>query len=202
MGRRYYFYLVDEEEAEKVRDLSYEELCGYLEEHCPEAVEKEVRSDGEVKTYLMFFRIFPREEIYCFGNLHFSNIAERIRSKGEPLFRNKSTQEYFEEDDPFIIGKEGMLEAIECFKDKTLSYYQEILKVFKGEIFVEDSFIPSLEFELIRKISCWSEKHFFNTDPDSKKLTNTWLYEYEIFNLMHQYKTIDWDKKALLFYGW
>ena len=202
MGYRHYFYLVDKEEAEKVRDLSYEELIAYSKEHFPQAVEKYVYDDGEVEIYFNFHRILFQEEIHNFGKLYFCNTAERIYSKGQPLFRNKDTQKYYAEYEPFIMGKEGMLEAIECYKEKTLSYYQKLLKVFKGESLGEEVFISSIDRELNQKISLWSEKHFFNTNLNSKILTDTWLHEYEVFNLMHLYKTIDWDKKALLFYGY
>lgn len=201
MGYRHYFYLIDKFDVEKIRDLSYEELIEYSKEHYPEAIEKGTHSDGEAETYLSLYRMFPKEEIYCFGN-SFCDTAERIYSMGQPLFRNEDTQKHFEYYEPFLMGKGGMLEAIECFKEKTLSYYQKLLKVFKGESFEEDSFTYSLEMELKEKIYTWSRKPIFNTNPDSKILTDTWLYEYEIFNLMYLYKTIDWDKKTLLFYGW
>ena len=201
MGYRHYFYLVDKEEAEKVRDLSFEELVEYSEEHYPQAIERDVYDDGEVEIYFNFLRILFQEQLYEFGVIY-CDTDKRIYSKGAPLFRNEDTQEHFAELDPYFMGKEGMLEAIECYKDKTLSFYQKLLKVYKGESLGEDSIIPSLEMELKEKVSIWSDKHFFNTNLGSKILTDFWLYEYEVFNLMHLYKTIDWDKKALLFYGY
>ena len=37
---------------------------------------------------------------------------------------------------------------------------------------------------------------------DKDKLVNSWLYEYEIFELVFILKTFDWENYSLLFYGW
>ena len=33
-------------------------------------------------------------------------------------------------------------------------------------------------------------------------VSDSWDYESEIFNLLHIYKTVDWDKYILVIYGW
>lgn len=199
MGYRHYFYLIDKSEAEKVRDFSYEEFFNYSEEHYPEAIEKDVYEDGEVEIYLHFPRTLSQELLYEFGKLY-CDTDERIYSKGEPLFRNKETQKYYEEYEPFIMGKEGMLEAIECYRDKIKSYYEKLMKVCKGEE-VDEFFRDTPEKHIRGKLLGWNLKDTVDTNLEHGFLTNSWEYEHAIFNLLFLLKTIDWDKKALLFYG-
>lgn len=200
MSYRHYFYIVDKEEAEKVRDLSYEEFFNYSEKHYPEAAEKNVYSDGEVELYLHFPRTLGQEELYEFGTLY-CNTDERIYSKGEPLFRNKETQEHFVEEDPYLMGKEGMIEAIECYKDKIIKYYTNLLKVCKGEE-VDEFFRDTPEKHIRGKLLNWDFNGVVDTNLNHGFLTYSWEYEHAIFNLLHILKTTDWDKKALLFYGY
>lgn len=200
MGYGHYFYLVDKSKAEKVRYLSYEELFEYSEENYPEAIEKYVYDDGEVDIYFNFHRIFSQEKIYNFGKLYFCNTAERIYSKGEPLFRNEATQKHFEEYDPYIMGKEGMLEAIECYRDKIKSYYEKLMKVCKGE--EVEFFEYTAEKHIRGKLFKWNLNDTVDTNLEHLFLTNSCEYEHAIFNLLFLLKTIDWDKKTLLFYGW
>jgi hypothetical protein len=42
----------------------------------------------------------------------------------------------------------------------------------------------------------------YNMDVTREGLVSSWLYEYEIFELVLLYRTFDWDKNVLIFYGW
>ena len=42
----------------------------------------------------------------------------------------------------------------------------------------------------------------YNMDLDREGLVNSWLYEYEIFELVLLYRQFNWDENVLLFYGW
>jgi lipopolysaccharide export LptBFGC system permease protein LptF len=37
---------------------------------------------------------------------------------------------------------------------------------------------------------------------DDNRIVNSWLYEYEVFELVFILKTFDWDNYSLIFYGW
>ena len=37
---------------------------------------------------------------------------------------------------------------------------------------------------------------------ESETILNSWLFEYQIFELVRLYKSIDWNKYTILFYGW
>lgn len=39
-------------------------------------------------------------------------------------------------------------------------------------------------------------------DENEPRLTDSWLYEHTIFELVRLYKSIDWDKHCVLFYGY
>ena len=201
MGYCHYFYLIKKEEAEKVRDMSFQELLEYSKVHYSDVFE-DYDDNGEPDLYFHFTDILNQKKIHDFGKLYFEDTAERVYSKGEPFFRKKETQEDFGEYAPYIMGKEGMLEAIECYRDRVICYYKKTLKVLKGEPLKYDHLYYTPKEDVESKIKEWSSKRFIDTKLDSIELTHSWSREYAIFNLLHLYKTIDWDDNALLFYGY
>ena len=78
------------------------------------------------------------------------------------------------------------------------SYKRRIYKYFKG--LLEKSEDEKTEY--IRHRLNWL-KFSYNTKLDKKMtVSDSWDYESEIFNLLHIYKTVDWDKYLLVIYGW
>lgn len=112
MGYRHYFYLVKKSDVEKCNNIVFSELK---------------RQYGDTDGDIEFDKIFPRTEIFEFGKLYYDDTAERIYNTGKPLFRDKDCQEYFEDYYPFVVGKDGLLEAIKIYKEKVISAYQSLL---------------------------------------------------------------------------
>lgn len=197
MGYRHYFYKVSKEEVERVKDLSLDKI----------KEEPFYKENG----YISLRNFINHQEVFEFGKLYYEDTDEQIYSTGRPLFNNDEVMEYFSENAPFIVGKEGLLKTIEIYKEKIKKYYKDML--IDGEerivhIFgftVKDEDIKSIDKvkkEIESKIRMWEySKGVIDINEDNLCVTRSWLYEYEIFNLIFILKTIDWEKDTLLFYG-
>lgn len=187
MGYRHYFYLVSKDEVEAVRDLSMEELYERAKAQGAETYEEE-----EGWFYFNDDKFMNKEEIFEFGKLYFDDTAERIYSKGVPLFSQEDVMENFQDYVPFVVGKEGLLEAISIYQEKVVRYYDS---------FTDDA--NDALYEMKQKVHRMRILALVNTNEDKKWcMTGSWEYEHSIFNLVHILKTVDWDKYTLLFYGW
>lgn len=193
MGYRHYFYLVEKTQVEAVRHMSISEVFEYAEK-CGSKVSEE---DGKKYFYFNDEKFMNKTEIFEFGKLYFDDTAERIYSKGIPLFEKQEVQEYLSDYSPFVVGKDGLLEAIKIYEEKVLKYYKSLLS--DNEEPQQSKMLERVE-DKIRTLSAFG---LANTDETNKmKVTSSWEYEHSIFNLVHILKTIDWDKDTILFYGW
>jgi len=184
MGHRHYFYKVKKDDVEKIKLKTVEEL------------EKDY---GDDEGYIDMHELIKQEKVYGFGKLYWCDTAERIYKKGKPLFFKQETMDYFSDYVPFVVGKDGLLEAIKVYEDKTLKQYNNLLdeKIEDGE---------TLEQRLVNDVKSkigWIADGMADVDIDKKfSINKTWLYEYGVFELTHILKTINWEKDILLFYGW
>lgn len=194
MGYRHYFYLVKKSDIEKCNNISFSELK---------------RQYGDADGYMDFDDILPQIEIFEFGKLYYDDTAERIYNTGKPLFGDKDCQEYFEDYYPFVVGKEGLLEAIKIYKEKIISAYKSLLG--DGEEVVYPLGITMTkdisEHDKMKRFVddriFWIQNYFEDIDETNKyAVSASYMYEHAIFNLIHLLKVIDWDNETILFYGW
>jgi uncharacterized protein YggL (DUF469 family) len=205
MGYRHYFYLVDIEECDKVEHMSYNELAQYClsKEPC--------KSEHDAAEYDVWFpETLGQEEVFGFGKLYYDDTAERIYSHGRPVFALKETQNEFFDYNPYRMGKDGMLEAIEIYKQKIIDHYKGLfedgavqilpfgIEIKRDEIKSTDKLIDAARDQLL----WWEKLGVVDLDESHEAISKSWLYEHQIFELVRLYKAIDWDKKCLLFYGY
>lgn len=203
MGYRHYFYKVDKSEVEKVKDMNYAQLLNYA---------KEVGCDVDENDNYFYFgdkKFLNKQEVFEFGKLYYEDTAQKIYNTGTPLFTNKETFEYFSDYYPYIVGKEGLLEAINIYQQKILDYYKGLLvdgdeAIGPFGIVIPKPNIKSVDklVEDVRDKIFWNNNGIVDLDETKPCVTSTWLYEYSIFNLVFLLKTINWEKETLLFYGW
>ena len=207
MGYRHYLYKIEKEVVENVKDKTFSELW---DKYATQS-DREWREKYPEDNYLDIDRI-PKECIFEFGKLYWDDTAARIYATGKPLFNNKEVQEQFDDFRPYVVTKEALLVAIEIYKKKVIESYEDC---FVENTHLCDPFfrIPieevpkSIQEKCIEhvqeKLLEWKRGYTIDTDLDDKNhITSSWYYEYSIFNLIHLYKTIDFDKYDLLFYGW
>lgn len=199
MGYRHYFYKVKKTDVEKVKYLSLEEL------------KEQFVEDNDC---MWIENIIDHTQIFEFGKLYLDDTVEQINSTGERLFNDRNVVEYFADNDFYIVGKEGVLKAIEIYANKVKEFYRTLLvngkeiKVPRFGFELKNEDIKSMD-EVIglleEKIQKWEYYELYITDLNENRkysVTKSWLYEYEVFNLIHILKTIDWENETILFYGW
>lgn len=205
MGYRHYFYKVKKADVEAVKDMDMSALIEYAKECGAEVYDEEESFHFNDDNFL------NKTEIHEFGKLYWDDTAERIYSKGVPLFSKKEVQEQFCDYVPYVVGKDGVLEAIAIYQEKVIDYYKGLLKdgqdyslplgltIHKDDVKSMDKLVEHIEDKL-RKILFLG---LADTNEENKwKVTSSWEYEHSIFNLVHILKSIDWEQDTILFYGW
>ena len=205
MGYRHYFYKVKKADVEKVKDIDLNEVFAYAKEIGAEVYEEE--------NYFSFNddEFLNKEEVFEFGKLYWDDTAERIYSKGVHLFTKEEVRDYVEDYVPYVVGKDGVLEAIKIYEEKVLKYYKDLLvdgkdcslplgiTLRKEDVKSIDKLVEHIE-DKIRNIGYIG---LANTNEDYKwSVTQSWEYEHSIFNLVHILKSVDWETETILFYGW
>ena len=204
MGYRHYFYKVNKADVEKVKDMNLKEIFAYAKEIGSEVYENE---EG---FYFNDDKFLNKQEIFEFGKLYWDDTAERIYNKGVHLFTKEEVQEEVSDYVPYVVGKDGLLEAIKIYEEKVLNYYKSLLvdgqdyghplgiTLRKEDVKSIDKLVEHIE-DKIRKISFGLAE----TDERFKwSVTSSWEYEHSIFNLVHILKSVDWENETILFYGW
>lgn len=207
MGYRHYMYLIEKETINKIKNMSEAEL---FENYASKSDKAFYKLNKDEKPYFSILDL-PMERIFEFGKLYWDDTAERIYSNGKPLFENKETQERYDDYYPYLVGKDGLLEAINIYKDKIVENYKDL--------FVENDKLCDpffhIPFEKVEKsiaekcvehcrdmMGEWMRNKAINTNINDKDISSSWYYEYHIFDLVHLLKTIDFDKYDILFMGW
>ena len=171
MGFRHYYVIQEKTKVNDIRKMNLEDI------------EKLEERDMYVFDIL-------GEKVFEFGKLYFDDTRERITKEGEELFKNKEVQERLCDYDIILVGKASILEAIEVYKEKIQKNLHASIKKSSLEEYEKDY---DSKLELI--------DYMINLNEKSKKVTNSWLYEYSIFNLVFLLKTIDFEKYDLIVLG-
>ena len=201
MGYRHYFYKVKKADIETVKDMDIKQLKNYVKERGGQVYEDWMSLDD----------VINQTEVHEFGKLYWDDTAERIYSKGVPLFTKSEVQEIYCDYVPYVVGKEGLLEAISIYQEKVLYYYKDLLvggqdRQMPFGITLRQEDVKSIDkvvSHIEDKIKSICFRGLADIDEKSKwTVTPSWEYEHSIFNLVHILKSIDWEKDTLLFYGW
>lgn len=139
----------------------------------------------------------PMKKLHSNGDLDFDEVSH-IKSMGKPLFSDDSLKNT-EEMDSFIIGKEGLEAVISIYKERVVRYLK---KLTVSEEYDEEH----LSSEERRKLYIesllreWEENPPYRLNNDYRVVTSG-RYEYMVFELVHLYKTIDFENNVIVFCG-
>jgi hypothetical protein len=101
-----------------------------------------------------------------------------------------------EEGELYIISKTQLASIIEKEGKKIGDFYSGLINQ-SGDYIQNDSNIKSL---LSTKKSTWNNSYMLEGYTlEGNEVTRSWLREYSIFNFVHIYKSIDWNKEFLLY---
>lgn len=190
MGYRTYIGLIESKEYNKIKNYTVEQLKKYKAKKYKEKYDKE-------NTSVMSYDLV--EEIHGMGKYCNFDFCKK------DFFLNEKTNRYMTSDGEFfIIGQEGLQMIIEEYKKDIFEYYQKLRKQDEKDIMLRR--VQSVESFLDEKIDLWSGKYQellpIDMNKDKKEISSSWTKEYIVFELVRLYKTIDFSKNVLVYYGY
>lgn len=146
----------------------------------------------------------------------------------KPFFKNKELMGKYDEYDFYIVTPDFLAYIIDNYKSKIQEYYTKMMnpwfdgyncksellnsvkvdyKVYDNDYKFDFSLITQEEqnsfwiiIEHIRSMNTeWNRLTPYDLSNDG--ITSSWKYEYSIFQLIHIYKTFDWKRKVMIYYG-
>lgn len=186
MGYRHYLAIIDKETFKTIND---------------DFIEKNSDEDG----YLGIYKIVEKcgHEIAELGK--YSEEGFRLCSK-----KTKIDNEYLpaynvlkkhcdaHEHGFNLLTKRDLMYVIRCYKLRTVKSWKKLLGIIEDK-WDENSPEIKCKKAIETKLN-WRE--FLIDKKNPYKVQSCWFYEYEMFDLIHCYKSIDWDKYLLIVYGW
>lgn len=130
------------------------------------------------------------DELFDFG----SSLDIEDLYKNPTSFYPKAIADFYTDFDAIIITEEDLLKIINQYQQEALDFFNKKLKELKAN---DCHKVIELFESRIREIKY---KVYINTDKNNHLLTDSWAYEYAIFNLLHIYKTLN-KEDVLIFYG-
>ena len=175
MGYRNYIGRIPKEVYEETKEMAEIDL---LKKYGGE----DYKQDPE-DTIFVPYRNLPVEELYECGK--YSDDRANLK-------RFFSEKMEYESDTEFWLGsKELLIEIINNYKKKVTSYYQEMF----------DSEDPTKSKDHFRNMLSEWTLNPLNMDEESPAISDSWKYEYQVFELVRLLKTFDWDNYVLFYYG-
>jgi hypothetical protein len=210
MGYRNYLGSLPKREYNKIKSMTLKELYEFKNE---EWSDDPYDKPGHVGVYDVAYN-----QHYELGKY----IDSFDKKFFKPVFKNKETQSYFTGDhDFYIVQKEFVEELIKYYTGLIQKYYKDMLDpFFEGTEsragFMKTQDTPLTEEEMsgvyriidhVRSMAMeWGVAGWFKDmlpyKLDSEDLVSSWKYEYAIFNLINLYKTFDWKKNVMIYYGY
>ena len=194
MGYRHYFYSIPKAEIEEIKKCkSNDDFCEFCIAH-----NYEVDDFGDNDKFVPVYEL--GKEIYNFGK--YVDWAFELQEKNESIFGDAELKRQYDDYSPVICTQEDFLFVIDEYKKKIINYYKGLLQEDKSHRLTnEQRWKGHLENQLLE----WENAFGFsavNTDLSKSFITDSWLYEYSIFELVRQYKTFDFENNALVLIGW
>lgn len=190
MGYRNYIATMPKKDYNKIKNLSKDEL--YI-------MYNKADMDEDEK-YIGVYEFGTT--LYNFGK--YVNFKYPEKSK-LPFFKNKKTQHKFDSDDElYVVTKEFFEAIINSYKEKIQNYYKELVYTMdrKDHRNWTEKQIIELYEHVDSMASEWIKLEPFELNDNKNSITNSWKYEYSIFELVRIYKSFDWKKNVMIYYGY
>ena len=217
MGYRTYIAVMPKKEYNKIKSLNKEQLI----EHYKLEVEEYDEDDYYIGIGVYNFG----KELYEFGKYTEFNPPKKSL---KTFFKNKELNKYFTEEHDFNIVTEEFLEyIIESYRNRIKDYYNNMVNPFftkpcdflnsvkkdydypVNNTTFDFSKITQEEQNALYKIiehiksmrTEWTQLTPYDL-KDGDMITSSWKYEYAIFELVKIYKTFDWKRNVMIYYGY
>lgn len=157
-------------------------------------------------------RIFKCEDLFKFGSNDI-DIINIVKPLSLELFVKKELNEYYKDYNYRICNKKTLLAIIEYFRNIIVDNFKNLLNSSEKDIknYIEDKVDEwdkksetlniKNTFENEEKEEQYNQLYYPYDLSSNNKIVSSWLYEYEIFELVHILKTFDWENYNILFFG-
>lgn len=144
------------------------------------------------------------KELFDFGD-GYEN-AEEMYLHGDSLFNSIELRKAYDDNCPIVLDESGLLCAIEWNRNKVADIYEDLMREKSSDRWNTQNQFDRMKAHIHDKCQEWCNTDFPDLKPydlsDSKSIVSSWLFEYQIFDLVRVYKSIDWENDCILFYGW
>lgn len=204
MGYRNYLYVVDKKKLAKIKKMNVKELWDLVEED-PEELDEDDEGNPTPPYWRDVIEAINGEELIEVSEALFYRDSVFLLPKYiKKIFKNKEIQDWYNEDTELMIAKPEILDAlIEFYISKTEKYYKDL--TLKDSDNPKDKYGTPLKPQLERlqqhAKTQLSWLKFVNDSNSKWCLSTSWLYEYDIFNLIHIKKMFNPKKQVLIWTG-
>lgn len=210
MGYRNYFAIVEKEKMDEFLKLSEEDRVRFSWE---KDLEKNYMDQEEVDHFVelnyinsfVFKYEMGGEEIHECGKYFDNETAEKIKD-GSVNLSNEDGEINVK------LKLEALLVCAEHYKQNAAKWWRNIITSIDmtDEEIKEDwknypEGRPNIKERLEWHVRELENEYMDILDTDIKDkyhITSSWVYEYTMFELIHLYKTIDWNKYYLIWLGY
>jgi effector-binding domain-containing protein len=185
MGYRNYIGTIPKREYNKIKKLSKTEFYN-------------LRGIDPEDDYIGPYAIV--KEIYEFGKY----CDFPMKGLTKKFFTNKEFHADMNDEDDFVLVDKRFMEmVIKHYHEKVKDYYKKMLKDVdenNKETWTNKKFAEI--FQHIRSMSIeWIQSTPYNLEHGDS-ICSSWKYEYELFELVRIYKSFDWKKNVMAYYGY
>lgn len=204
MSYRNYLLVVDRKKLAKIKKMNVKELWDLVEED-PEELDEDDDGNPTPPYWRDVIEAINGEELIEVSEALFYRDSTFLLPKyTKKIFKNREIQDWYNEDTELMIAKPEILDAlIEFYISKTEKYYKDL--TLEDSDNPKDKYGTPLKPQLerlqqhVKTQLSWLK---FVNDSNSKWcLSTSWLYEYDIFNLIHIKKMFDPKKQVLVWAG-
>lgn len=215
MGYRTYIGSMPKREYNKIKSLTKIELFDFYRES-----KKLTGEDDYIGPYDY------GKELYEFGKY---TDFEPPKKSMKKFFKNKELMEKYDEHDFYVVTKEFLAYIIETYTRKIQKHYSKMLNPFskdgKASEFLNtvktDYGVPDNRykfdfskitdeqqtalFEIIEHMKGFNMEWNSMLPYDLEKgesVSTSWKYEYGVFELVRIYKSFDWKRNVMVYYGY
>jgi len=184
MSQKMYLTVLDKKAVEKYRTLA---PSSEMPNNPKERADRFLRFGDFPK---MVMENFGKRDEHCVG---FLPVREDI---GEPFFDSPGLQNIVESNKPRIINQEEYLEIIESMRTYVVKYYENLL--------LRDT-VNEWQRVLNDILNDWKAPKGvlpYDVDIETKNITTTFRADYQIFDMIRMFKSINWKRQVVLFWVW
>lgn len=187
MGYRHYLYKVKKEDLNKIRNMSNSDLYIYTK-------------SCEDDSYWSPLDLFKGSRIYELGEI--DDVLYKILQEDRinEIFIQEEVKEKMEEYDNGILNADGFFKIMELYRNKVIYYFNDLLVDGYKESWRKDkTSYEKLKSHIKEKINLIANAGEYDFNLQHEQITNSWTFEYALFELIRLYKTIDWDNYYVVY---